>query len=148
MRACCGPSRACRGNALRAPDPGRPRTTYQQVTEWIRKAGTGLIDHLPRQPRRRHPCRGGCGLRHNEWSQGADRHGPTDRAAASRRDADGGGMAAQLRGRHASHADQARGFEARGEIHADATGHPDADRAALFDRMRDAAHRRRGCRCR
>ena len=44
----------------------------------------------------------------------------------------------------ASHAaDQARGFEAAGEIHADATGHPDADRAALFDRMRDAAHRRR-----
>ena len=40
-------------------------------------------------------------------------------------------------------ADQARGFEAAGEIHADATGHPDADRAALFDRMRDAAHRRR-----
>ena len=44
----------------------------------------------------------------------------------------------------ASHAaDQARGHEAAGEIHADATGHPDADRAALYDRMRDAAHRRR-----
>jgi len=40
-------------------------------------------------------------------------------------------------------ADQARGFEAAGEIHADATGHPDADRAALYDRMRDAANRRR-----
>ena len=40
-------------------------------------------------------------------------------------------------------ADQARGFEAAGEIHADATGKPDADRAALYDRMRLAADRRR-----
>lgn len=60
-------------------------------------------------------------------------------AAASERDR------AQLQeAATASHAaDQARGFEAAGEIHADATGYPDADRAALFDRMRDAAHRRR-----
>lgn len=60
-------------------------------------------------------------------------------AAASERDR------AQLQeAATASHAaDQARGFEAAGEIHADATGHPDADRAALYDRMRDSAHRRR-----
>jgi hypothetical protein len=60
-------------------------------------------------------------------------------AAASERDR------AQLQeAATASHAaDQARGFEAAGEIHADATGKPDADRAALYDRMRDSAHRRR-----
>lgn len=40
-------------------------------------------------------------------------------------------------------ADQARGHEAAGEITTHATGRPDADRAALYDRMRDAAHDRR-----
>ena len=69
----------------------------------------------------------------------ADRAETERDAAASERDR------AQLQeAATVSHAaDQARGFEAAGEIHADATGHPDADRAALFDRMRDAAHRRR-----
>lgn len=44
----------------------------------------------------------------------------------------------------ASHAaDQAHGHEAAGEIDIHATGHPDRDRAALYDRMRDAAHDRR-----
>ena len=40
-------------------------------------------------------------------------------------------------------ANQARGHEAAGEINVHATGNPDADRAALYDRMRDAADRRR-----
>ena len=69
----------------------------------------------------------------------ADRAEVERDAAASERDR------AQLQeAATASHAaDQARGFEAAGEIHADATGKPDADRAALYDRMRDSAHRRR-----
>ena len=69
----------------------------------------------------------------------ADRAEAEREAAAAERDR------AQLQeAATASHAaDQAHGFEAAGEIHADATGKPDADRAALYDRMRDAADRRR-----